>query len=268
MKCPNCGKINDDGNTYCEGCRALLPKNASYHVGRWELGNNCNSSNEYTRELSKSETRLLEELRAGENHISKNNEPTSEALHNVSIGPEPVLICPKCGAVNDIENTYCEHCRTNLYDGKSHPHKQSFIEHLVPRFRIPAFVIGITGVTIGIVLFYHALYFTIDEIMSELMSWQFMSLFFDYTYTLNDILEDFGANILVILLTLVSIILGIVGASKVIQNEISGRYPLLVGGVLTILCIFTSLWYVSISGIIILAAGIFALFTKKSSSPY
>ena len=253
IKCINCGRINEDLNTYCENCRELLYTQCPSCKGKVFSGSSICSS-----------------CLANLDNTSKNTlkeQGTPQGTKNKPVAaPLQTAFCPKCGAANEPGNTYCERCRSRLGGGPSGSHAPGLPKYRGLRFRIPAFVIAVTGASLGAVSFSVLLLLTIYQIRSEIIFKNAMLELFDFpvSYNLSYILQDFGASIVALILCLVAFILGFVGSSKVLHDETSGRYPLIVGAVLDMLCAFAGFWFVSAVGAVILTAGIFAFFEKES----
>ena len=183
--------------------------------------------------------------------------------------PTPTVTCEKCGAVNESENTYCEQCRSRLDNAPAQPYQPGLAVYTVSKFRIPAFVLALVGASIGATFFLVTLDITIGQIRSEIafneVFNELFSLFINYpfSYSLGDILMDFGAKIIAVIFSLVAFIMGFTGSSSVIRYKRSGNFVLIAAGVLNLLSVISGFWLFAVPGLIMLLAGIMASFRIK-----
>ena len=252
--CHNCGGINDDENTYCEQCRELL-----YVV--------CPDCAAKVYENSSICPICLKNLNEASQRTVCVPAPFEETLaeHRKSPDPTSTATCEKCGAVNESENIYCERCRSRLDNASAQPYQPGLAVYTVSKFRIPAFVLALVGASIGATFFLVALVITIGHIRSEVALKELVAQFINYplSYSLGDILMDFGAKIIAVMFSLVAFIMGFTGSSRIIHYERSGNFVLIAAGVLNLLSVLSDFWLFAVPGLIMLLAGIMASFRIK-----
>lgn len=166
--------------------------------------------------------------------------------------------CKKCGANMDQQLSYCPECGTDtLMETKE-------VTITTLKYNKVSYILGLIGSIIGAAVFLVALALTMKFIYNKDLSNPFRlihKLFGgQYRCETGKLMAENILYIIPVLLCLISFLTGFTGSIRANQYDESSRKLFFISSALSVICIFFNVWYIPVSGLILLTAGILNLF--------
>jgi len=134
MICPECGRLHNEEDTYCEMCRTELIRetiscprcgeqtdkyssictSCLFNISKTVEYIDCPKCGEKTDMKLDICSVCLSRIAGRSGTPLSNKKYANPKNKNSSIASAEPIKCPKCGKANDVENTYCDSCRAGL----------------------------------------------------------------------------------------------------------------------------------------------------------
>ncbi|MBT7122064.1 MAG: hypothetical protein HN948_03530, partial [Clostridia bacterium] len=134
MICPKCGRLHNEEDSYCELCRTQLIRetitcprcgektdkysrvctSCLFNISKTVEYIDCPKCGEKTGGNLDICSVCLSRIAGRSGTPLANKKYNKTKNENSSIASAQPIKCPKCGKVNDVENTYCDSCRAEL----------------------------------------------------------------------------------------------------------------------------------------------------------
>lgn len=249
IECPKCNTINGPMNIYCKSCKSLLPQN---------------------KETSSSKNKI---------------EPKQVMSYNLNTSHLENIECSKCKTLNDPMNIYCKSCNTLLSNNKKCKRCGTDMDQQLSycpqcgtdtlmetkeitittlKYNKASYILGLVGSIIGAAVFMVALALTMKFIYNKDLSDPFrllhMLLGGRYRFEIVKLFTEYKLYTTPVILCLASFLTGFTGSIRANQYDESSRKLFFISSALSVICIFFNIWYIPVSGLILLTASILSLF--------